>query len=1686
MYYKDFAAKMRERMPEFLGSMDDKAIAELAIKRNPQHANRISFDEPVATQSQTVETQNNNSTPYIDAINNIQEDGLGGITAFKKQQELDKQSYDTNTITKEDAKRKLANLKKYKEEHPVISVIDDFTNASAPFKAQWELREKYGNNAPWQEEAKTLVKQGVLGGLGVASTVYPATALAKTLKIASIANNLSKAKRVNDAIKSAKYGAVITGVPALSNETEKVLNNEQGIGEAIPHITQETALGALGGLTGYGLTGVTAKPLTNSIAKKATEKFFAPAKLKPNQIFRQSDLDKFVAQETKKVMGSNLGAGIKTADGLVAGLGDAAVIGSADYGLNKLQGKQQEPYLEHMKPYMAFGAGAGLLPGVFHYAGKPVEKILNSNLVRNAINNNETISNIVGEGANALGVRTSIPNAKKYQELGELIKGYDMPVQKHYTSKEFAEIDSTKNLTPKEKRMYLNYLKNGVPKDEAFEKATSNSNSKFDEMHKKAQQEQAQSAQEQTNTSKFDEMKAKAEAEQPDFTENIFNNKEQEHPVVKNNIVPIEENTPNVVKKPLEHAEGSTSPVEHQGDINTPIEPQTHVNEPANHVKINNDDKTLNEAWRKVVSVNRNLVRKVGAKKYLENRFNGYNFEPAKTQKFYDRLIRKINNSKFSDDIKQDMFNQLNEVADNYAKKNNITINKKFGYKDVKTGNEVNNAHSQSSDETDIPITNSQKTSFKYKDEDTQKAYKFLEGDFVDEIVDEIDNVITSSRTLQDKIPVLKLFNDELADDIVIRFETKHFDSYFDKKNRVITLGQIEPRDNLFHELRHVCDLEYIAKNKAKNKDLEILEQYNEVVNTEYETARDAFLNYTANEDVFNIDVFDELSFKPFIKNAAEKQVNCPLEQRAIKASKSLFKKQESLEEMIGKLKETGKWDEMLDYLHYETSIFALERNKKYGQIRIYSNRKNGHNDKRNGRNLGNDTTSTMESQRKRNDKKQNRTTKSVQADFAQSKQRIKDLNNLSVDIEQKRLKRGLITPEQAENRKKQLNSKYYVPMHTDNTPIEDLLDLTKNYNQRRETKVGLYGEGGEWKDELTPEKAVENLHIASVKTNFVDEIADYVEKNCAKPLVNGRPQKDWVSVNAHLLWNGLAAKQSQEWYELIASGEKAIRKAFKNQKQADALVELHNRTKTQDFQIPKQVFKKLLSGEGETAKEAFERYGDSGYAKGKLVGALTDAFTDQFKRTVLSTSTFWVNNRFSNHLLLASNSENPAKYILDLVNAGKIKSKDMPQELLENSILEAVSTATKRRTFTGYNGFDNLVNLFGGHLIDTKTLKGIQKATASAGNAFIGIPNKFYNTIAEKLLNFNSKFENYERKVALLQQLRSHQRDVLKRTGQQMLTVEEALKQLDKNPELRSTVVKQVENVLGDYNNFTATEKQIIKRAIPFYSWYRTVLRNTLYLAKNKPERFALILFELEKLKNEDKDLEEWQKGSLRLPVKDKRSGKQLLLNKVNQVPWETLRQLGNESDVKNSVNPLLKIPAEAMFGKKFFGSGEITNKRYVSTYAGKNNDGSNKYNYIDTKTGKKINSLPLSTRSAYVAKELGKNFTPLLSNRLIGGESLLQAGADYAKTGKFLEPDKLYDADFGGYKHGDIAGQIYKKNKGYKPLKRYATNNTAEEIKLLNRAGLSLQPKQDLSKADIEKLKRVTEKYKKKRKAS
>ena len=91
---------------------------------------------------------------------------------------------------------------------------------------------------------------------------------------------------------------------------------------------------------------------------------------------------------------------------------------------------------------------------------------------------------------------------------------------------------------------------------------------------------------------------------------------------------------------------------------------------------------------------------------------------------------------------------------------------------------------------------------------------------------------------------------------------------------------------------------------------------------------------------------------------------------------------------------------------------------------------------------------------------------------------------------------------------------------------------------------------------------------------------------------------------------------------------------------------------------------------------------------------------------------------------------------------------------------------------------------------------------------------------------------------------------------------------------------------------------------------------------------------------------------------------------------------------------------------------------------------------------------------------------------------EATLWGVANIPRNGDYLEPDKLYDSNFGGYYHNEV---FYKPAKG-KTEKRWVANNLSQASKNLNRIfGLSLQNKQSLTKKELaeykDKMKRIQE---------
>ena len=675
-------------------------------------------------------------------------------------------------------------------------------------------------------------------------------------------------------------------------------------------------------------------------------------------------------------------------------------------------------------------------------------------------------------------------------------------------------------------------------------------------------------------------------------------------------------------------------------------------------------------------------------------------------------------------------------------------------------------------------------------------------------------------------------------------------------------------------------------------------------------------------------------------------------------------------------------------------------------------------------------------------------------------KRAANEIKTTSDETERLLIKRGIITEEQAANRKKMVGSSTYIADRPEYT-ADGKIDLTRTYEDLKEGVTGK-----------REHRTVKNIHLENAYRNtqsynaqakYMNSVMDYVEKEFAKPIENGRVLSGYKAVNSKLLSNAVFGRYSKQWYETIYDGHEAISKAFKDEKVAKAWEELHKRTNTPDMQIPEEVYNSLFSGKGESAADWISRYGSKDILKsiGKLTSAVHDAMMERFKQRVLTSASFVMNNRIGNQIMIAAHSDNPGEYIKSLYDAFKIKNSDLPAGVLESNINNEIKSFNIRKKYTGYAPLDNAFNLFGGQLLDTSTLKGMKKVSASTLNWFVGKPARAFAKWSDKVMRFNQKFEDFERRQVFAKHINKERRELVKRTGQKMITQQEFVDQINKNSPLKEAIIEDIQNTLGDYNNFSKFEKDYLKRVVPFYSWYRTISRHTYQLAKKNPTRAALIMYELDDIKNNSQeDLKEYQRGSIRTGVKNKLTGDNLVINKMHAMPYMTFREdLG--------VNPFIQVPAEAIRGKKFFQDQEISNERYARFYEGKDEK------YYDTKTGKTLDKLPASTRIGYVGKQLlWNNAFPYLDNPMLdvnktSGVFFNKFSKDASKKdkGQWHMYDKSYDATvFGGFNIGDKVGTAKYKGKynqdKEKEVIRSGKSRYRNRTALLNRAfGLSIQ---------------------------
>lgn len=132
--------------------------------------------------------------------------------------------------------------------------------------------------------------------------------------------------------------------------------------------------------------------------------------------------------------------------------------------------------------------------------------------------------------------------------------------------------------------------------------------------------------------------------------------------------------------------------------------------------------------------------------------------------------------------------------------------------------------------------------------------------------------------------------------------------------------------------------------------------------------------------------------------------------------------------------------------------------------------------------------------------------------------------------------------------------------------------------------------------------------------------------------------------------------------------------------------------------------------------------------------------------------------------------------------------------------------------------------------------------------------------------------------------------REFARKAGEGNISLAEALKRMDRPSVERA--VQRINDVLGDFNDLSHTERSILRRVIPFYSWYKVIVKVSAKYAARYPARLLLLKNIAEaRDRTDEPPLPSWMEGALL--VGGPSHGTQALLTTQGVNPYQTLTQL-------------------------------------------------------------------------------------------------------------------------------------------------------------------------------------------------
>ena len=622
------------------------------------------------------------------------------------------------------------------------------------------------------------------------------------------------------------------------------------------------------------------------------------------------------------------------------------------------------------------------------------------------------------------------------------------------------------------------------------------------------------------------------------------------------------------------------------------------------------------------------------------------------------------------------------------------------------------------------------------------------------------------------------------------------------------------------------------------------------------------------------------------------------------------------------------------------------------------------------------------------------------------------------------------------------------------------------------------------------------NTKMREAKIQSINNVMNEVESMPqTKPIIDGKIEKGYIPIKQGIMSNVLATGRGKDFYHLLESGDRqkimdaflADRGIFKrgylktlengekvlntdNQeavqayKAAKHFADIAEREKEASYQVPKYVFDTLCSMNGEKFKNAFMQYGITSGTIGRLGATIADVPVALVKRAFLGLSTGWnIGNRLNNPILLGMQEKDAKSLAKHYIQAFGLKQKDLPPEMFDNNLLETSKLRETMNNVTGDEKTDAVIGLLSGNSVPKQASEHFLRKIGRYATLGVRIPTK----IGEANMKLNEIFENLERKVAYAKQLDDlANKQLVKNVSNNIIRQGMSLPEINnivmKDAKLRKYVLDRVYDTLGDFQALTPIEKGMCKRVAIFYSWLRTINRSLYKVASENPTKALMAYKTIQDIKEDDVNHKDFQKGAFPFELSLTRDGGRVLFNPMRYLNYYDTHE---EATTRpgSTLNPYITLARESATGKSSFDGKNYKSKKYAqSSYYDKNQkryiDGlwnTETQDWVRDKDGKISNSMPLDSRLRRFGVGSARLIFPSANASLINYEKVLDAhntekSDDTWKSeqGNRIEPDRLYDDDFGGYNDGDVYRTQVKKNGEVKVYDRYAATK-------FNRAG-------------------------------